>query len=96
MSVSPLVLLAAYVGAVFVASVAGGRLSEYGAMTHMRTQLVMSLVAGFILGVALFHLLPHSLERDSRARGGQCRDAVGRRGDDRNGHPAARVSVPSA
>ena len=63
MSASPLVLLAAYVGAVFVASVAGGRLSEYGAMTHMRTQLVMSLVAGFILGVALFHLLPHSLER---------------------------------
>ena len=30
-------------------------------MTHMRTQLVMSLVAGFLLGVALFHLLPHSL-----------------------------------
>ena len=56
-------LLVAYSGAVFAASLAGGRLSEYGAMTHMRTQLVMSLVAGFILGVALFHLLPHSLER---------------------------------
>ena len=63
MSVSPPVLLAAYSGAVFVVSIAGGRLSEYGAMTHMRTQFVMSLVAGFILGVALFHLLPHSLER---------------------------------
>ncbi len=56
-------LLATYSGAVFAASVIGGRLSEYGAMTHMRTQLVMSLVAGFILGIALFHLLPHSLER---------------------------------
>ncbi|MDE2768400.1 MAG: ZIP family metal transporter [Chloroflexota bacterium] len=47
----------------FAISVAGGQLSERGAMTHTRTQLVMSLVAGFILGVALFHLLPHSLER---------------------------------
>ena len=56
-------LLAVYSLAAFAASVAGGRLSEYGAMTHTRTQLVMSLVAGFILGVALFHLLPHSLER---------------------------------
>lgn len=63
MSVSPPVLLFVYAGAVFVASMIGGRLAEYGAMTHMRTQLVMSLVAGFILGVALFHLLPHSLER---------------------------------
>lgn len=63
MTVSPPVLLAVYVGAVFAASVIGGRLSEYGAMTHTRTQAIMSLVAGFILGVALFHLFPHSLER---------------------------------
>ena len=34
-------------------------------MTHTRTQVVMSLVAGFILGIAMFHLLPHSLERIS-------------------------------
>ncbi len=34
-------------------------------MTHVRTQIVMSLVAGFILGTAMFHLLPHSLERIS-------------------------------
>ena len=63
MSASPPVLLAAYSVAVFAASVIGGRLSEYGAMTHMRTQVVMSFVAGFLAGVALFHLLPHSLER---------------------------------
>ncbi len=63
MSISPPVLLIAYSAAVFAASVLGGRLSEYGAMTHMRIQVVMSLVAGFILGIALFHLLPHSLER---------------------------------
>lgn len=54
-------LLVAYSGVVLLASLVGGRLSEYGAMTHTRTQLVMSLVAGFLLGVALFHLLPHSL-----------------------------------
>ena len=63
MNVSPPILLAAYAGAVFAVSVVGGQLSERGAMTHTRTQLVMSFVAGFVLGVALFHLLPHSLER---------------------------------
>lgn len=52
-----------YVGAIFLVSVIGGRLSEYGAMTHRRTQIVMSFVAGFILGIAVFHLLPHGLER---------------------------------
>ena len=63
MATSPPVLLAAYAAAVFLASVVGGRFSEYGAMTHRRTQIVMSFVAGFILGIAVFHLLPHSLER---------------------------------
>ena len=63
MSASPPLLLAGYSVAVFAASVIGGHLSEYGSMTHMRTQAVMSFVAGFLGGVALFHLLPHSLER---------------------------------
>ena len=63
MAASPPVLLAAYAGAIFLVSVAGGRLSEYGAMTHRRTQIVMSFVAGFILGIAVFHLLPHGMER---------------------------------
>ncbi len=30
-------------------------------MTHTRIQTVMSFVAGFILGIALYHLLPHGL-----------------------------------
>ena len=63
MSASPPLLLAGYCVAVFAASVIGGRLAEYGAMTHMRTQVVMSFVAGFLAGVALFHLLPHGIER---------------------------------
>ncbi|MCB1705179.1 MAG: ZIP family metal transporter [Halioglobus sp.] len=29
-------------------------------MTHTRTQVVMSLVSGLMLGVAFYHLLPHS------------------------------------
>ena len=30
-------------------------------MTHTRTQLVMSFVSGLMLGVAFYHLLPHSI-----------------------------------
>jgi zinc and cadmium transporter len=30
-------------------------------MTHTRTQLVMSFVSGLMLGVAFYHLLPHSM-----------------------------------
>ncbi len=58
----PLVLLAIYCPAVFAAAMLGGWLSALGALTHTRTQVVMSLVAGFILGIALYHLLPHGLE----------------------------------
>ncbi len=32
-------------------------------MTHTRTQFVMSFVAGLVLGVAVYHLLPHGVER---------------------------------
>ena len=55
-------LLAVYCPAIFAAAILGGRLSVLGALTHTRTQVIMSLVAGFILGIALFHLLPHGME----------------------------------
>ena len=61
---SILILLAYSVG-IFVVSFMGGKLAALGTMTHTRTQVVMSLVAGFILGIAMFHLLPHSLDRIS-------------------------------
>ena len=32
-------------------------------MSHTLTQVVMSLIAGFILGIAVFHLLPHSVDQ---------------------------------
>ena len=58
-----LLLLSGYCFCVFVASFLGGKLSILGKLSHTRTQVVMSLVAGFILGIALFHLLPHGMSR---------------------------------
>lgn len=57
-----LLLLLGYCLAIFAAAFLGGKLSVLGALSHTRTQLVMSLVAGFILGIALYHLLPHGLD----------------------------------
>ena len=57
-----LLLLMGYAVAIAAASVAGGWLPSILAASHIRTQAVMSLVAGLILGVALYHLLPHSVE----------------------------------
>lgn len=39
----------------------GGLLPAWIRMTHTRTQLMMSLVSGLMLGVAFYHLLPHSI-----------------------------------
>lgn len=63
MELNPLLFLSAYSVIIFSASLIGGKLSDVGTMTHTRIQVVMSLVAGFILGISIFHLLPHSLER---------------------------------
>ena len=54
--------LLAYSTALFVASWIGGWLPRRFALTHIQTQLVMSLVAGLMLGVAGLHLIPHSVE----------------------------------
>ena len=56
-----LILLLGYALAILAASLFGGYLPTIVAMTHTRIQMVMSFVAGFILGVALYHLLPHGL-----------------------------------
>lgn len=53
-------LLLGYCLAIFLASLLGAWLPRRFHMTHTRTQLVMSLVAGLMLGVAFFHLIPHS------------------------------------
>ena len=56
---APAYLLAAYCVAIVGASLIGGWIPSAVRMTHMRTQIAMSLVAGLVLGVALYHLLPH-------------------------------------
>ena len=55
------VLLTFYCICVFAASLGGGALPGLVKLTHRRMQIVMSFVGGLMLGVALLHLLPHSL-----------------------------------
>ncbi len=49
--------------AIVLAAFLGIWLEHILRLTHTRIQLAMSFVAGFILGVALYHLLPHSVVR---------------------------------
>jgi len=55
-------LLTIYCLFVALASVGGGWLPAMLRMTHLRTQLLMSFVAGLMLGIATLHLLPHAME----------------------------------
>ena len=59
MQTTPLLLV--YCICVVLASLAGGALPSLVKLTHRRMQLVMSFVGGLMLGVALLHLLPHSV-----------------------------------
>ena len=61
MSASPTLLLVFYCIAIAGFSLVGGLLPNWIKMTHTRTQLVMSFVSGLMLGVAFYHLLPHSV-----------------------------------
>src|SRR5258706_6059997 len=55
------VILGCYCAVIVAASLAGGLLPWLMQLTHRRMQLVMSFVGGLMLGVALLHLIPHSL-----------------------------------
>ncbi|TDG12464.1 hypothetical protein E2F43_12740 [Seongchinamella unica] len=61
MHASPALTLIVYCLAIAGFSLVGGLLPNWVKMTHTRTQLVMSLVSGLMLGVAFYHLLPHSI-----------------------------------
>ena len=61
MNLSTTLLLSGYSLAIVAASLLGGWLPTLVRMTHTRTQLVISFVAGLMLGVAVYHLLPHAL-----------------------------------
>lgn len=55
-------LLTIYCVLIAIASVGGGWLPAILRMTHLRTQMMMSFVAGLMLGIATLHLLPHAME----------------------------------
>lgn len=57
---SPAACLVAYCGVIAAASLTGGWLPTRVRLTHTRMQLMMSFVAGLMLGVALLHMLPHA------------------------------------
>jgi zinc and cadmium transporter len=61
MTVSPALLLSLYCIAIALFSLLGGLLPGWVQMTHTRTQMIMSFVSGLMLGVAFYHLLPHSM-----------------------------------
>ncbi len=56
----PQFLLALYCFLVVGASLLGGYLPTVMRLTHTRMQLMMSFVAGLMLGVGIFHMLPHA------------------------------------
>ena len=58
----PQILIPLYCLICTVVAVMGGYIPALIRLTHRRQQLMMSLVGGVMLGVAMLHLLPHSLE----------------------------------
>jgi len=61
--VNSLTLLGVYSVGIVAASVIGIWVQSVIRLTHTRVQLAMSFVAGLVIGVAMYHLLPHGFER---------------------------------
>lgn len=61
LSMSPLILLLVYCGLIAVSSLCGGALPLLIRLTHTRMQVLVSIVGGFMLGVGIFHQLPHAV-----------------------------------
>ncbi len=57
----PTILLVIYCSLIVLASLSGGFLPHWLRLTHTRQQLMMSAIAGLMLGVAVLHLLPHAV-----------------------------------
>ncbi|QDU38038.1 zinc transporter ZupT [Maioricimonas rarisocia] len=55
------VLLAVYCVLIVAGSLAGGTLPSIVRLTHTRMQLLISLIGGLMLGIGIFHMLPHAL-----------------------------------
>ena len=54
-------LIASYCLIIVSASVAGGLLPSWIQLTHTRMQTIISFVGGLMLGIGVFHLLPHAM-----------------------------------
>lgn len=54
------ILISIYCAGLIGASLLGGWLPSLLRLTHTRVQLMMSFVGGFMLGIAILHLLPHA------------------------------------
>ncbi|WP_437228333.1 ZIP family metal transporter [Planctomicrobium sp. SH661] len=54
-------VLAVYCALIVAASLLGGRLPQLIKLTHKRMQMLISFVGGLMLGIALFHMLPHAI-----------------------------------
>lgn len=54
-------ILVVYCLLIVAASLLGGRLPQLIRLTHKRMQLLISFVGGLMLGIALFHMLPHAI-----------------------------------
>lgn len=54
-------ILVVYCVLIVAASLLGGWLPTLITLTHKRMQVMMSAVGGLMLGIALFHMLPHAL-----------------------------------
>jgi len=53
-------LIAIYCLTIVAASLAGGWLPSFVRLTHNRMQMLISFVGGLMLGIGVFHLLPHA------------------------------------
>ena len=60
-------LLVAYCTAIVIASIGGGWLPSLVNLTHTRMQTIISFVGGLMLGIAVFHLFPHSIHGSQSA-----------------------------
>jgi len=82
-AVSPTSLLILYAGVIVAVSIAGGLLPGLLRLGHRSLQFLLSFVAGVMLGVGFFHMLPHAimLRADAIAEAGGVHAA-----DDGHGH----------
>ncbi|MDA7503565.1 ZIP family metal transporter [Planctomicrobium sp.] len=58
---SSLTVLAVYCVLIVAASLLGGRLPTLVKLDHKRMQILISFVGGLMLGIGLFHMLPHAI-----------------------------------